>query len=156
MHQKNIKKLLLQFNLILSIISLIMKSILYNFFLLLTWILVLGNSSQYNGEWVAPEYSDTLTNPLSGKPKAIADGKKIYENACWTCHGLEGKGDGPAALKLSPKPADHTSQKVQNQTDGAIFWKLSKGKGDMPPFDKTLSKTQRWKLVSYIRSLGKP
>lgn len=133
-----------------------MKSITYIFFLLLTWILLLGNTSQITAEWLAPHYTDTLINPFSDEIKAIADGKKIYENVCWTCHGLEGKGDGPAAIKLNPKPADHTSHKVQNQTDGAIFWKLSKGNGEMPPFDKTLSKTQRWKLVSYIRSLGKP
>ena len=106
-------------------------------------------------EWVAPPYADTLTNPIKADEKNLGEAKKIYENVCWSCHGLKGKGDGPASLKLNPKPADHTSEKVQRQTDGAIFWKMSKGRGDMLPYEKTLSKQQRWKLVCYIRELGK-
>lgn len=105
-------------------------------------------------EWKAPAYADTLKNPLEGNVKATAEGKKIYEKMCWACHGLSGKGDGPGAAACSPKPADHSSKKIQQQKDGALFWKISNGRGKMQPYDKTLSKTQRWQLVNYIRTLG--
>ncbi len=48
-------------------------------------------------------------------------------------------------------PANFHDQAVQEQTDGAIFWKLSEGKGDMPSYRGVLSDDERWKLVTYIR-----
>lgn len=105
-------------------------------------------------KWVAPASADTLTNPVKNNPTAITEGKKLYDKYCWTCHGLTGKGDGPGAKNLNPKPADHTSAEVQDQSDGALFWKISKGRGAMAPYERTLNKTQRWQLVSYIRSLA--
>lgn len=103
--------------------------------------------------WKSPGYADTLKNPFRNDTIAYREGKKIYESNCWSCHGKSGKGDGPAAVNLKVKPADHTSPQVQSQTDGAIFWKISKGKGQMLPYERSLTKTQRWKLVNYIRKL---
>ncbi len=105
--------------------------------------------------WEVPAMANAFVNPFGADPKAAEEGKKIYEATCWTCHGLEGKGDGPAAATLNPKPADHTSPVFQQQTDGAIFWKITTGRGQMAPFGESLSKQQRWKLVSYIRTLVK-
>jgi len=111
-----------------------------------------GNIMQEN-TWIAPPYFDTLKNPFANNENAVAEGQKIYESMCWTCHGKTGKGDGPASKGLIPAPADHTSAKVQKQSDGAIYWKTSKGKGQMAPYEKVLSKQQRWKVVSFIRTL---
>jgi len=36
------------------------------------------------------------------------DGKQMYESYCSACHGKAGKGDGPAAPALSPRPTDIT------------------------------------------------
>ena len=33
-----------------------------------------------------------------------ADGRKVFETICWTCHGMTGHGDGPASASLEPKP----------------------------------------------------
>jgi len=106
-------------------------------------------------KWQAPKEADDLVNPLVNDAKATKKGMKIYRKLCWTCHGKLGKGDGPAGKSLNPKPANHTSKKVQSQTDGAIFWKITHGKGAMPTFGNMLSKTERWQLVNYIRELGK-
>jgi len=84
----------------------------------------------------------------------VAAGKKSAETNCVTCHGASGKGDGVAAAALTPKPADWTSAKVKAETDGALFCKMSNGKGPMPPW-KHLPEKERWDLVSYIRSLQK-
>src|SRR5204863_3973098 len=41
---------------------------------------------------------------------------------------------------------------VQKQTDGEIFWKISNGRGAMPPW-KHLPEKDRWEIVNYIRTL---
>lgn len=35
---------------------------------------------------------------------AVAEADGIFKTRCFTCHGLEGKGDGPASAALNPKP----------------------------------------------------
>jgi mono/diheme cytochrome c family protein len=42
--------------------------------------------------------------------KASADrGQQLYKEYCAQCHGAQGKGDGPAASGLDPKPAIHAN-----------------------------------------------
>ncbi len=101
------------------------------------------------GPWVAPPEAKSLKNPVKG----VGDAKKVVETNCVTCHGASGHGDGPAAAALPPpKPANWTSVAVQKQTDGEIFWKISNGRGAMPPW-KHLPEKERWEVVNYIRSL---
>lgn len=120
-------------------------------------IMIFGYSTFSIGQssdWVAPANIANRPNPFVSDAKAPEKGKKIYLKLCVTCHGTLGKGDGPTAATLDPKPADHTSERVQSQGDGAIYWKLSTGRGVMPAFKELLSKTERWQLTAYIRSLG--
>ena len=105
--------------------------------------------------WVAPKDADVVLNPVQNNPDAAAAGKKLYSQYCAVCHGDKGKGDGIAAASLNPKPADHTSDKVQSQSDGAIFWKMTTGRPPMASYAKSLTETQRWQLVDYIRTLKK-
>jgi mono/diheme cytochrome c family protein len=108
------------------------------------------------GEWKAPADAKNTKNPTKkDDPKLVAEGKKLAEQNCVTCHGNGGKGDGPAAAALPPpKPADWTSSKIAAETDGELFWKISNGRGAMPPW-KHLPDNQRWALIDYIRSLQK-
>ena len=103
----------------------------------------------------APPSADTIMNPLKGNAIETLAGKKIYTQFCVTCHGAKGKGDGIAAPGLPKPPADHTSAFVQNQKDGAIFWVITNGNNPMPTYLKTLTVTQRWQVVNYIRTLAK-
>ena len=68
--------------------------------------------------------------------------------------GAKGKGDGAAAVALNPKPADWTSKRVQDESDGELFWKISTGRGAMPAW-KHLPEKDRWALVQYLRTLKK-
>ena len=105
--------------------------------------------------WQAPKSADELKNPLKGNESSVLDGKKIFVKNCVSCHGNEGIGNGSAGASLNPKPANLKSKAVQDQSDGAVFWKISNGKGTMVPWKFTLSEKQRWYLVNYIRELGK-
>jgi mono/diheme cytochrome c family protein len=101
------------------------------------------------GEWKAPADAKAAKNPVKG----VGNAPKAAETNCASCHGPKGKGDGVAAAALPPpKPADWTSAKVQSQSDGELFWKISEGRGAMPPW-KSLPEKERWELVNYIRSL---
>ena len=42
------------------------------------------------------------------KPLPASDAKEMFNGYCAPCHGISGKGDGPAAASLNPKPADLT------------------------------------------------
>ena len=110
-------------------------------------------SARAQGAWEAPAAEKGKKNPLPADAKAIEQGKKVAQVNCISCHGAKGKGDGAAAAALNPKPADWTSKKVQAETDGEIFWKISTGRGAMPSW-KFLPENDRWALVRYIRSLG--
>jgi mono/diheme cytochrome c family protein len=103
------------------------------------------------GEWKAPADAKNMKNPVKG----VGTAKKSVETNCASCHGAGGKGDGPAAAALPPpKPADWTSARVQSQTDGELFWKITNGRGAMPPW-KHLPEKERWSIVNYIRTLKK-
>jgi len=105
------------------------------------------------GAWEAPAAEKSKKNPLPANAATVAQGKKVADVNCVACHGAKGKGDGAASAALNPKPADWTSKKVQAESDGEIFWKISTGRGAMPSW-KFLPENDRWALVGYIRSLG--
>ena len=46
----------------------------------------------------------TVVIPVSSAP--MNNGKQMYVNYCAPCHGVEGKGSGPAAAALNRKPAN--------------------------------------------------
>ncbi len=46
---------------------------------------------------------------LVAAPASAGDaeaGRVTYETLCFTCHGMTGKGDGPAGIALTPPPRD--------------------------------------------------
>lgn len=104
-------------------------------------------------EWKAPAWADTLRNPYPDEPLFIVQGEELYDTYCWTCHGETGYGDG-AAGGAGVEPANFHDENVKKQSDGALFWKLSTGRGNMPPFQDVFSEQQRWQLVAYIRKLS--
>lgn len=107
------------------------------------------------GKWVAPVSAKKITNPITAKKKGSSakKGAKIFTQYCVVCHGKKAKGDGVGGKTLNPKPANLTSNLVQNQVDGEIFWKISNGRNAMIKWDPIISESDRWNLVNYIRTL---
>jgi mono/diheme cytochrome c family protein len=100
-----------------------------------------------------PKAARAMKNPLAGDPAAVEAGGTLYTTLCASCHGASGKGDGPAAAGLAHRPPDMTTS-LTGQTDGEVRWKITRGGGAMPSYQKTLAETDRWRLVAFLRSLG--
>jgi mono/diheme cytochrome c family protein len=105
-----------------------------------------------------PEYAGK-TNPLADDAAAGQAGEQIFDANCTTCHGTDGKGDGPAAASLDPRPSNLADTKSRF-SDAYLFWRVSEG-GAMPPFDSLmpswkgiLTEDQIWQVISYLRTLG--
>jgi mono/diheme cytochrome c family protein len=128
----------------------------YNRLLLMLFILLVYSiQTTAQKKFPSPPYADTIVNPLKGNQASVADGKVVYTKFCTPCHGEKGKGDGIAAPGLSKPPADHSSAFVQNQKDGALYWIISMGNNPMPAYKSTLTTTQRWQIVNFMRTLAK-
>jgi mono/diheme cytochrome c family protein len=98
--------------------------------------------------WSAPASAAQKLNPLADKPGATAGGKKLFLRNCVECHSKDGNG---IAKKHS---ADLQLPVVQQQSDGALFWKITNGNTGrgMPSFSK-LPEMERWQLVLFLRTL---
>ena len=100
-------------------------------------------------EWIVPEELAAASNPSEYSLENVKLGKAIYTKNCKSCHGDPGKNN---PLTLAPMPVDIASEKMQLNSEGAMFHKITIGKGIMPPFESTISETDRWLLVNFIQN----
>ena len=105
-------------------------------------------------EWNAPEKAARRKNPVPKNAAAIERGQKLFQQFCASCHGKSGRGDGPLAAALTPKPAN-LAVRAGMHTDGDFAWKIANGRGVMPAFKDQLQENQIWELTHFIQSLGK-
>jgi copper transport protein len=94
-----------------------------------------------------------IPNPVPATAASVARGQELFQQNCVACHGVSGRGDGPLARTLNPRPADlrvHTTQ----HTEGQLWLWITDGVpgSAMPSFRTTLSDEDRWNLVNYLRS----
>src|SRR5689334_12640082 len=113
-----------------------------------------SSTESNNGTWKAPDDADDLKNPCTNITTVEKKGHSLYHVYWWSCHGESGYGDGAAGKALGQRPANFHERRVREETDGALFWKMSNGRGNMPPFKDVLSEEQRWQLVSYVRHIS--
>lgn len=112
--------------------------------------------ARQNDPWVVPDKYLKMKNPVKSDPASIAEGKALFTQHCQSCHGKKGKGDGPKSANLATECGNFTVADFQKQPDGAIFYKTTQGRKDMPSFKKKIPDEEDiWKLVNYIRTLNK-
>ncbi len=102
-----------------------------------------------------PPAARLARSPVAPVPAQIAIGRQIYQEHCAACHGVSGNGDGPDAVRLIPKPANLTVH-VPMHTDGELYYWITNGipTTAMPAWQTTLTDTQRWQVVVFIRTFG--
>ena len=94
-----------------------------------------------------------LKNPVSPTVPAISQGKDAYFNYCVHCHGVKADGNGTVGQSFAPLPSNLTDPQVLDQSDGELFSKISLGFGRHPALANTVSETDRWSIIFYLRSL---
>jgi cytochrome c oxidase cbb3-type subunit III len=105
--------------------------------------------------WSTPVVAGAGVDPLVGR--------KLYMTHCYTCHGVTGRGDGPAAPRLQPKPRNLTDDAyMSGKTDQDLYNIISGGSAALHRFSgmpdwKTMFYPERiWDLVAYLRTLHRP
>ena len=122
----------------------------------LTGISFTVSNNQQKKPWPVPDAAKNTKSAVASSAASIAEGKTLYATHCKSCHGTKGLGDGSKAAQLKTEPGDFSAAAFQGQTDGAIFYKVSEGRDDMPSFKKKLPEAEdRWNLVNFVRTLKK-
>jgi mono/diheme cytochrome c family protein len=110
--------------------------------------------------FVAVLWAVMLSTALVAYAADAEQGKKLYGQFCASCHGQSGKGDGPAAAALNPKPRDHTDKEYMSKMSDEEMLKVIKNGGAsigrsplMPPWGASLKDDQIQDVIAYIRML---
>lgn len=102
-------------------------------------------------EWLVPADQKNKINPQEYNLANVNKGKDLYVKNCKSCHGDPGKNN---TLPLVPPPVDITSEKMQKNTEGELYYKITNGRGAMPQFKATISDDDRWRIVNYISNFS--
>jgi cytochrome c oxidase cbb3-type subunit 2 len=98
----------------------------------------------------------------AGDPAFLEEGRSVYARQCAPCHGDSGRGDGPAAYLLYPRPRDFTSGRYKLvstwegvPTDEDLLASITRGMpgSAMPAWGHLPERTRR-ALVAYVKSLS--
>lgn len=106
-----------------------------------------------------------ITGKIPLSPESIAKGREIYlKTNCWECHGVSGKGDGPAAKrgfvdnwgnKILIPDLTNPNEVKRASTVEEIYLVFTTGLdgSPMPSFKNALTEEERWYLANYIYAL---
>ncbi len=111
-------------------------------------------------EKLKKELGDKYNAPVpEATAEQIALGKEIFSKNCISCHGEQGKGDGPAGKGLENPPADFTDAAhatfYSEEGRKQIIRKGVKGTV-MVPWENTLSEDEIDAVYAYIKTFIKP
>lgn len=92
----------------------------------------------------------------------IQEGKKIYYQNCFYCHGDTLQGDGHFAKGFNPLPANFVDAgTIAQLQESYVFWRVAKGgpglpsnaqpwNSAMPVWENMLSEEEIWKVILWI------
>jgi cytochrome c oxidase cbb3-type subunit I/II len=105
------------------------------------------------------EFSQAALIP--GTQQEFNTGQALYNLYCAQCHGIGGRGNGPASVAvpggyINPQPADLQAAGGDLQTLGQYVWKVTQGveTTNMPPWKEALNDTERYQIILYIQNFS--
>jgi mono/diheme cytochrome c family protein len=87
------------------------------------------------------------------------DAKQAFEKNCVMCHGVSGKGDGPAGKMLKPPPADFATV-LKGKSDADITKVIKEGgkavgkSATMPAFGGKLKDDQIQGIIEHLKGFA--
>jgi len=95
-----------------------------------------------------------LVSAAGGDP---AKGKATFQAKCVTCHGAEGKGDGPVGKALKPPAGNFTSAESKKKSADELRNIIENGvpKTSMVAWKKQLNETELQDVLAYVLTLRK-
>lgn len=112
------------------------------------------------GLWLAPAVPTSFARPAEAFSVAsIARGRDVYTAQCASCHGADGRGEGPQAASLRLWPPTMASGLLARRADGELFWNVLYGMRDaqgitMPGFVGRIGDRDIWAALDYMRVLS--
>lgn len=100
--------------------------------------------------------AEKLENPMAGNKLSIANGKRLFEANCTTCHGNWKEGQYvPSTLPAGMPSMNLALPLYKSRTDGYIFGTIYYGSYStlMPGYGWKFSREEHWDLVNYIRKV---
>ena len=112
---------------------------------------------------------NSLTRPETATGETLVAGADPAQGAHWFsfycvhCHGWSGKGDGPTAAMLDPRPRNQTNGKYMNHISNLEIFAVIKGGGParnlseaMPAWGNVIQDQDIWNVVAFLRAVAKP
>jgi mono/diheme cytochrome c family protein len=106
---------------------------------------------KYYEPWTSPEFETA----------SVDRGKVVYKEYCAQCHGFTGKGDGPAASGLNPKPAIHANIPFEKLPIEYLYNVINHGGAamgkspNMPYWNLTISQQGIADVIAYLKATFK-
>lgn len=109
-------------------------------------------------------YGPGIIAQRGAPPAAESRGKQVYDKHCVECHGIDGKGDGPAAHLMTPRPRDFTRGRYKIRstesgnvpTDDDLLRSVRQGlyASAMPGWQKLLPDDDIQAVVGHVKSFS--
>lgn len=98
---------------------------------------------------------EELRNPLptADSVATVVRGATVFATMCAPCHGLTGTGDGIIPQRGFPPPPSLFAEQAMKMKDGQMFHVITFGQANMPALAAQVGRDDRWRVISYIRSL---
>jgi len=91
--------------------------------------------------------------PIQVDERTVRRGQERFNIYCSPCHDRTGSGQGLVVKRGYPLPVSLTSDRVVGMPDGQIFWTMTNGVRNMPPYRKQIPVEDRWAIVTWVRVL---
>ena len=96
---------------------------------------------------------DSNAFPVPVNEELLVRGKQRYGIFCTPCHGLQGDGNGMAAVRGMKHPPSYHDDRLRKSPNGYFFDVVTNGFGGMLGYSAQIPVRDRWAIVAYVRAL---
>ena len=97
--------------------------------------------------------NDYAGYPLPVDEKLLERGEDRYRIFCTPCHGLQGDGNGMAAVRGMKHPPSFHIDRLRQAPNGYFYDVITNGFGAMYSYAERIPPRDRWAIIAYVRAL---